>query len=72
MQKQYLTKTGLTTMMAVLASVMMSTQALAHPGHDHNAQSAMLVHVLFYGSIVAAIAITVWFVYRNYINQDSK
>lgn len=40
-----------------VATTVASAQALAHPGHDHAANTAMLSHVLFYGSVVVGLAI---------------
>ncbi len=43
--------------MLAVATATASTSVLAHPGHDHGANTAMLSHVLFYGSIVAGLAL---------------
>lgn len=43
--------------MLAVATAVASSSALAHPGHDHGANTAMLSHVMFYGSIVAGLAI---------------
>lgn len=47
-----------TSKFAVVASTTVaSVSALAHPGHDHSANTSMLYHVIFYGSVVAGLAI---------------
>lgn len=72
MQPSTLLKSPLTSIMMLLATLMMSTAAQAHPGHDHHSHSAMLVHLLFYGSIVVAIAAFAWFGYKFLKQQSSK
>ena len=60
------------SLMVLVATLMMSAQALAHPGHDHHANESMLMHVLFYGSIVAAVATCAWFAYGYFKKQSNK
>lgn len=72
MQKQSLVHSVFTAMMAIVASIMMTTQAIAHPGHDHHANSAMLIHVMFYGSIIAALGVCAWVGYRYVTKQSDK
>ncbi len=43
-----------------VATTMVSSSVFAHAGHDHTANTAMLSHVIFYGSIVAGLAIIVF------------
>lgn len=62
--------TAFSALLTLAISLMMSTQALAHTGHDHAADSSMLIHLLFYGSIILATAIGLWFGYR-YIKQHN-
>ncbi|PIE46821.1 MAG: hypothetical protein CSA42_06560 [Gammaproteobacteria bacterium] len=40
-----------------IVTTVASASALAHPGHDHASSTAMLSHVLFYGSVVVGLAI---------------
>jgi hypothetical protein len=47
---------------------MMSTAAFAHAGHDHAADTSLLMHMLFYGSLILPIALGLWFGYR-YVKQ---
>lgn len=62
--------TAFSALLAFVMSLMMSTQAFAHAGHDHSADSAMLMHLLFYGSIILAIGLGLWFGYR-YLKQHN-
>ena len=72
MKKQTLLQTAVAAFMAVFATIMMSSTAMAHPGHNHAANESMLMHVLFYGSIAIAIAAVVWVAYRQLSKQNSK
>lgn len=72
MKKQTLLQTAVAAFMAVFATIMMSSTAMAHPGHSHAANESMLMHVLFYGSIATAIAAIVWVAYRQLSKQNSK
>ena len=60
------------SLMALVTTLMMGAQALAHPGHDHHANESMLMHVLFYGSIIAAIATCAGFAYGYVKKQGNK
>ncbi len=72
MNKQPGSQTLLAASMALMALLLTSTSAMAHPGHDHAANESMLMHVLFYGAIVAAVAVAVWFAYRQINKQSDK
>ena len=43
-----------------------TTLAMAHPGHDHDAANSGLMHVLFYGAIVALGVAVVWLIVRSF------
>lgn len=60
--------TAFGALLAVVISLMTSTQALAHAGHDHTADTSVLMHMLFYGSLILPIALGLWFGYR-YVKQ---
>jgi len=62
--------TAFNVLLAFVMSLMMSTQAFAHTGHDHSADSAMLMHLLFYGSLMVPIVLGLWFGYR-YLKQHN-
>lgn len=53
----------------LFAMLFMVNSAIAHPGHDHAANEAMLIHVIFYGSIVVVVAACAWFAYRQFNKQ---
>jgi len=72
MNKQNIGQTVLAPMMAVFSLLFMSTSAMAHPGHDHGANESMLVHVLFYGAIAAAVAFAVFIAYRQFSKKNEK
>ncbi len=50
-----------------VATTLASSSVFAHAGHDHTANTAMLTHVMFYGSIVAGLAI-IGFAMVKYFN----
>ncbi len=52
--------------LVAIATATASAGALAHPGHDHAANTAMLSHVFFYGGIVAGLAIMAFAGYQAY------
>ncbi len=58
-------KTSSKVLVAVTTAVA-SASALAHPGHDHSANTAMLSHVFFYGSLFAGLAIMAFAGYQAY------
>lgn len=60
------------TKLIIAMSLVLSSHAIAHPGHDHHSNHAMLVHLLFYSSIVVAIAVCAWFGYRFYKKQHGE
>lgn len=61
-----------TAAIALFTMLFMLRGAMAHPGHDHDASHSMLMHVLFYGSIVVVIAACTWFAYLYFTKQKSK
>lgn len=61
-----------TAAIALVAMLFMLRGAMAHPGHDHDASHSMLMHALFYGSIVVVIAACAWLAYFYFIKQKSK
>ncbi|SUD91727.1 hypothetical protein [Psychrobacter phenylpyruvicus] len=61
-----------TAAIALFAMLFMLRSAMAHPGHDHAANHSMLMHALFYGSIVVVTAACVWFAYQYFTKQKSK
>ena len=72
MKKQSLVHSVISAMIAIISSIMMTSQAFAHPGHDHSANSSMLIHILFYGSIIAALGVCAWVGYRYVTQQNNK
>ena len=60
--------TACSALLALAISLMMSTSAFAHAGHDHTADTSLLMHMLFYGSLILPIALGLWFGYR-YVKQ---
>lgn len=72
MQNHSVLKTLIPSLMALVASLMMTSQALAHPGHDHQANESMLIHVLFYGSIIVSVAVLAWFAYGYFTKRSGQ
>jgi hypothetical protein len=62
--------TAFGALLAVVISLMTSTQALAHAGHDHSGDTSALMHMLFYGSLILPIALCLWLGYR-YVKQHN-
>lgn len=54
----------------VATALLFNQQALAHPGHDHEAPTSMLTHVLFYGSLVAVVALILLVGYKYYTKSS--
>ena len=55
-----LTKSG-----AFIAILTLCQTAAAHPGHDHAATGSTAVHVLFWGSIIAIGAVSLYFATKH-------
>lgn len=54
-----------------LTAMLFNVCALAHPGHDHSAPTSMLSHVMYYGSVVVAIAVIAFAAYQV-VKKNSK
>lgn len=65
-------KTTIRSLAAASAATVISNTALAHPGHDHSALSAGLIHALFYGAIAAVGAMAVYLAVRHIRSRKQK
>lgn len=65
----------LSTIKTVATSVglaLLSSQALAHPGHDHSAPSSVWIHAMYYGGIAVVAIGLVFFVARSLRSGQSS
>ena len=58
--------------LSVLALAACSTAALAHPGHDHSAPSAWLVHLAFLTPVLIAPVLLAAAIGYNKVKKSAK
>lgn len=51
--------------LTIAAATSLSSIAYAHPGHDHNAWTAVPLHFIYYGSIAGMIAVAAFGLYQR-------
>lgn len=65
-------KKSIQSLVAASATAALSTTVLAHPGHDHSALSAGLIHALFYGAIAAVTGLAVYLAVKHIRAKKQK
>ncbi|WP_133468528.1 hypothetical protein [Paraglaciecola marina] len=51
---------------------LLSSAAFAHEGHDHSHWSSDALHILFYSSLVAAVAAMTFLGIKQFKNKDNS